>query len=204
MIATEAVFEAMPFVPTPERAFIVSRIIREVCRFETLFTDFQKAHNPLCSDLGTCDVCRSRFDLVSWRLAQPNARVWEVWQRGDETDCVGILYLTDIQPGMDAKAHYVFWDKDLQNKTELLRQMIGWSFAGHDDWTALKRLTVEVPDNSFALARHAAMKLGFGGQFRYYLPKRGKQYIPVEGIKKSVVPQGGRYRDMLILGLVNG
>lgn len=197
-------FEAFPFTPTPQRADVLSAVVRGVSQFETLFTDFERACVPLCANPHTCFKCRNRLGLVSARLCDPRARVWEVWKKGPEPDVVGILYLTDVIPGGDAKAHYVFWDTGLRDKTELIEQMIDWCFADHDGWLALKRLTVEVPDYAFALARHAANKLGFGGQFKYFIPNRGKQFIPVEGIKRNVLPWRGEMHDMLILGRLNG
>lgn len=197
-------FEAYPFTPTPQRSHITSRIIREVSCFETLFTDYERACVPLCADVYPCPRCRSRLETVAWRLSHPSARVWEVWKKGPDADVIGILYLTDVIPGGDAKAHYVFWDTGLKDKTELIENMIQWCFEDHENWNALRRLTVEVPDYAFALARHAANKLGFNGDFKYFIPGRGRQHIPVEGIKRNVLPWRGEMHDMLILGRLNG
>ena len=197
-------YEAQPFTPTPERYEIVSRIIREVAQFETLFTDYERACVPLCADTYSCPRCRNRLATVGQKLANPNARVWEVWRQGDQPEIVGIAYLTDIIPGGDAKAHYVFWDKELMSKTRLLEEMIQWCFRDHPDWIALRRLTVEAPTFGYAFIRHAHRKLGFGGDFKYKLPGKKPSTINVEGVRKGAIRWNNNDVDMVMLGRTNG
>lgn len=82
--------------------------------------------------------------------------------------------------------------------------MIAWAFEDHpeNNWRALQRITIEVPDFAFALARHASRKLGFGGPFEWKLPKGGP-VMQVEGVKPKSVLWRGERRDLLLLGLPN-
>lgn len=203
-VATTALYEAVPYTPLPERYDVVSRIIREVAQFETLFTDYERACVPLCADTYSCPRCTERLQLVSLKLADPRARVWEVWKHGEQSDIVGIAYLTDIIPGGDAKAHYVFWDKELMSKTGFLEEMIQWCFADHPDWIALRRLTVEAPTFGYAFIKHAARKLGFGGDFKYRLPGKKPYAVSVEGVRKGAIRWNNSDVDMVMLGRLNG
>jgi hypothetical protein len=200
-----AVYEARPFLPSVDRASVVSTVLRGVAKYESLFTDYQRACEPVCADATQCARCASRIMRVSSILTDPKAYVWEVWKLDDEgTDVVGIVYLTDVVVGGDATAHYVFFDQDLHSKTKLLEQMIGWCFQDHPDegWVALRRLTITVPEFAFALARHATRKLGFGGPYKYK-SQRGA-LVDVEGVKQKAIPWRGENADLLVLGRLNG
>lgn len=198
-------YDARPFYPSVERAAVVSAVLRGVAKYESLFTDYQRACEPVCDDATQCAKCASRLYRVSSILTDPKAYVWEVWKTDDDgSEVVGIVYLTDIVVGGDATAHYVFFDQDLHSKTKLLEQMIGWCFEDHpeQDWVALKRLTITVPEFAFALARHATRKLGFGGPYKYK-GQRGSE-VSVEGVKKKAIPWRGDNADLLLLGRLNG
>lgn len=200
-----ATLEAIPFCPTPDRYAVVSHVLREMSRYETIFTDYQRACVPLCDDVTQCPNCAGRIMRVSQVLTDPKARAWEVWQNDEKgTSIVGMVYITDIVLGGDAIAHFVFFDDELRGKANLLESMIQWCFTDNpeDGWVGLRRLTVEVPDFAFALARYANRKLGFGGEYLY----RGRKgsAIPVEGVKKSAIPWRGTHADLLLLGRVNG
>lgn len=203
-------FEAVPFDPSPYRANIISDIVRKTASIETLFTDYQPACKPLCEDVTQCERCADRLRAVAWSLSSPTARVWEVWKHGEESEVVGILYLTKIIPGCDALAHYAFFDLDLQGKTKLIQEMIDWCFTEHEDWYALRRLTIEVPNFAFALARHATLKLGFGGSYHYEHKRqrangaRQTVKVPVEGVRRSAIRWKGADADLLVLGRLNG
>lgn len=204
-VMTRAEFQALPYDPWTEgRQGVVSRIVRELACFETLFTDYERACVPLCADVTRCEKCSHRLRLVSAKLADPKAMVWEVWRVSPDPDIVGIAYLTDVIPGGDAKAHYVFWDRDLIGKTALLEKMIKWCFTEHPNWIPLRRITVEAPTFGYAFIRHAVRKLGFGGDFKYKLPGRKFTMIPVEGIKKSAIRWNGNDVDLVQLGRING
>jgi hypothetical protein len=50
-----------------------------------------------------------------------NGLLWEV-------DDVGILYLTQIIPGLSAVAHFSFWDRRLRGRENLIREMLKLGF----------------------------------------------------------------------------
>ena len=189
-------YVAIPFNPTPARAGVVSAIMRGIMEFETVFTDYQKPCMEVC---GECEACARARASIALMLSRPDSRSWEVWDTEGE-GLVGLLYVTQVIPTVDAKAHYVFFDRKLSDKTGLLEGMIQWAFQDHDDWKPLKRLTVEIPEFAFATARHAAKKLGFGGDFIYR--KDGKM-LPVEGVKRKAIRWRGSEFALLQMGRVN-
>ncbi len=172
----------------PHRADIIDRIMHELTRFDTIFTDYQSGDGRLWA--------------VANVLNKPNSFVWEVWRYEDSVpvDVVGILYLTDINVGQDAVAHYVFFDGDLRSKTQLMNKMLDWIFSDHEGWPALQRVTAEIPDFAFALARFAQKYLGFSGPFKH---KVAGKTVMVEGVKQDAVLWRGKPRDLLILGKLN-
>lgn len=182
-------YQAIRMIPHPERAEIISSIMREMLRFETMFTDYQKNEE-------------TRLQAIAASLTKPDSLTWEVWryEDGEVVDVVGIFHLSEIRPGHDAVAHYVFFDGNLRGKTELIKKMLDWSFRDHEDWDALRRLTIEIPDYAFALARHAQHKLGFGGPFKHRI---GGKTVKVEGVKQGALRWRGESRDLLIMGKLN-
>jgi hypothetical protein len=141
---------------------------------------------------------------VSQMLSRRDALIWEVWRTdGADPQLVGIVYLTEIEIGVDALAHYIFFDRELRDKTELLRSMLEWFFTPHAEvgWEPLRRVTVEIPDFAFALAKHAQRYLGFGGDFSLTL--NAKTPLRVEGVKRSAFRWRGVDRNLLVMGCVN-
>jgi len=188
-------YELLPFDPIPARHEIVSKILREVSAKETLFSDFGAPCAEACvvsKDVAEmCDTCRMRMTTVAAALSAPNTRAYEVW---DETpEVVGVIYFSDILPGIDAKGHYVFFDGGLSSKTEVIEEAIQDVAAE----MALERITIEIPAPFVVLARHASRKLGFGGPFKAAL---GRKSIRVEGVKTGAVRWRGVLVDLLILG----
>ena len=159
-----------------------------LCRFDTIFTDYQKGED--------------RMWAVAHVLNKPNSYSWEVWRSedGEFVDVVGILYLTNISAGQDAVAHFVFFDEDLRGKTRLMQRVLDWIFTDHEDWRALQRVTVEIPDFMFALVRYAQRYLGFSGPFTHKIAGKSAR---VEGVKKNAILWRGKPRDLLILGKTN-
>lgn len=160
------------------------------------------AHESIFTDYVSDDDTK-KLTVASF-LTKPDSVVWEVWRTEHSlpVDVVGILYLTRVRWGQEAVAHYVFFDGDLRGKTSIINEIIGWCFEDHPErnWKALNRLTVEIPDVWYALAKHAHFKLGFGGKFRHRI---GNRTLEVEGIKRGAVLWRGEMRDVLILGLIN-
>lgn len=94
-----------------------------------------------------------RVQVAAW-LMDPNSLFWEVWYHGQ---IVGILGVTQIVRGLDAAAHFAFFDRQLLGRRQLVLTMMGWCFRNLE----LRRLTVEIPDYLGPLIRFARAKLGF-------------------------------------------
>ena len=168
---------------------------------ETIFTDYERACVPVCDDVTKCSRCAHRLSVVSYMLARSDARVWEVWaETASGLDVVGILYLTRIVPGVDAVAHYAFFDGKVRSRTSIMEAAISWLFSPNPSWSVLplQRVSLEIPDYAFALAHHATKHLGFGGPFRWK-HTNGKS-IPVEGVKPNYIRWRGSARNLLLLG----
>ena len=62
-----------------------------------------------------------------------------------------------LVPGLDALAHFAFFDRQLLGKRKLVVSMIGWAYRE----LRLRRLSCEIPEHLEALVRFARAKLGF-------------------------------------------
>lgn len=94
-------------------------------QFKTLFTseirgDFKKFLELFLSDGPNGIQCNGLFWVVD--------------------DFVGIMYITDIIPGLDAKCHVSFFDRRLNGREPLFREMIKYVLERYD----FHRLTIEV------------------------------------------------------------
>jgi hypothetical protein len=192
-------FEVFPHVP---RGTVMAHIVDRLAQHETVFSDYNSMCDEKCY---SCPRCQRALTTIAYTLTKPNTIVWEVWDP-DSVDLAGILYVTDVNLGCDAKAHYAFFDNDLWGKTSVVESVIDWLFHDHEGWPALNRLTIEIPDFAFALAAHASRKLGFGGDTTYQARKKnGKvsRTIPVEGVKRKALRWRNTDRDVLVLGRLN-
>lgn len=204
-------YEVLPLRLTPERAPIVSEILRNIFTHETVFSDYQRGCGECDEKLleAMCERCRGQMRVISRTLGSPDSRVWEVWRVGGGV--VGVIFFSDIVVGNDATGHYIFFDEKLSDKTGVLNEVMNWAFTDHptENWPALRRITIEIPNHASALVRHAHKRLGFGGRFRHVLSSRmfkGKLQetsVKVEGVKEKAVMWRGELRDLLILGLQN-
>ena len=92
--------------------------------------------------------------LIASVLSNPLNRVWLVWNSGT---LIGSLLLTDIVPRSDAQAHFVFFDRVLFGRKQLLWNLMGKVFQEYD----FQRLTVEVPEYLTPLYKFVRKKLMF-------------------------------------------
>lgn len=170
--------------------FLLSRLAAH----KHYFTDFTRGCSGECT--GFCkDLvpgCKTVKHRVASALLAKDALVWEVWRKAAPVDFCGILRLSEVEPGCNAKAHFMFFDSRLKDKMPLLAAWKDWVFTN----LGLRRITVEVPANAFVLAK-AASRLGFGGSFDY-------NGLPVEGVLRQAKILDGEPLDMLIMGCVNG
>ena len=88
--------------------------------------------------------------------AYVNGIVWDIWH-GDEI--CGIFILNRVRQGLDAHAHFLFFDNELRNKRELCRVAMRQTFA--DTSLDLHALRVEVPAHMGSLAGFLRKALGF-------------------------------------------
>ena len=134
---------AVPFSPAPasKLEYILTRLVEH----DTWWSDFE----------------RGRRETAARLLMAQNNAVFEVWKFGSDVQQgqqpAGVILLTDILPGVDAKAHFIFFDGRLRDKTALLKNMMAWAFGAFQ----LHRLTAEIPDYAFALVKYAREQLGF-------------------------------------------
>ena len=131
---------AVPFRFDERRAVVNDRLIQGCLQLPNLFPI------PL-------DELSRRVAVAAW-LTDPNHVFYEVWL--NQTLC-GILGLTRIVPGLDALAHFAFFDRQLLGRRKLILSLMGWAFRE----LRLRRLSVELPEHLDALVRFARAKLGF-------------------------------------------
>lgn len=99
-------------------------------------------------------------------------------------DFVGIMYLTDIDAGIDAKVHYAFFDGRHRGRRDLVRAMILYVM----DRYQFHRLTAEAPLYWKASAMLFAEQVGFIKEGRKRLARKfdGKWFdVNIYGILKE-------------------
>ena len=165
------------------------------------FTDYTRGCSGTCK--GFCTNLTNGCSLVKHRVAAAllakDAIVWEVWRQQPAANLAanslafcGILRLSDVEPGCSGKAHYMFFDgARLKEKTPILQAWKEFAFSK----LQLKRVTIEVPENAYALAKHAVRELGFGGGFEH----RG---LPVEGVIRGARVIDGKPMNIFVLGVL--
>ncbi len=82
---------------------------------------------------------------------EPTGLFWVV------DDFVGVFYLTDITPGVDAKVHYTFLDGRHRGRVELAQAMLRFAFEKYN----FRRLSAEVPLYATESAFHLMRLVGF-------------------------------------------
>lgn len=185
------IYEAFPLHLFPANAATIAkahRLLSTVPRYESYLTDYRKGCDVSC---GQCPVCQAVKRLAARKLTDPTSRNWEVWaldDGGDMVDFAGILRLEDVQPGREATAHYFFFDGSLRDKTDLLQAWLSWAFEDHEDWSSLRRVSLELPAHAYATIRHATKRLGF----------------KEEGRKAEALIWRGTWEDAVMLGRTNG
>ena len=115
-------------------------------------------HRHWYSDIDWDKGPEARRSFASAYIADAyvNGIVWDIWH-GDEI--CGIFILNRVVPGIDAYAHFLFFDHELRNKRELCRVAMRQTFA--DTKLNLHALRVEVPAHMGSLAGFLRKALGF-------------------------------------------
>ena len=115
-------------------------------------------HRHWYSDIEWDKGPESRRSFASAYIADAyvNGIVWDIWH-GDAI--CGIFILNRVSRGIDAHAHFLFFDHELRNKRELCRVAMRQTFA--DTKLNLHALRVEVPAHMGSLAGFLRKALGF-------------------------------------------
>ena len=92
--------------------------------------------------------------MVIGRLSNLESKTWEVWRGGE---LVGLLHADDIVPKVDARCHFIFFDRVLVDKRALCHATMDWLFRTYD----LHALRVEIPTYAAKLAGFARKALSF-------------------------------------------
>jgi len=109
----------------------------------------------------------------------------------ERTDGNGILYLTNVIPGLSALAHIVYWDKRLGGREAFTLDCLRWGFTN----IGLKKVNVWMPEFAKA-AIHFARKLGFQfeGKVRRWSYSQGRTYdILMYGMTNEEAFSGQQY-----------
>ena len=124
---------------------------------------------PLGSDM-------ERKLAVAWWLNDPKNLSWEVWRGGT---LVGVCGYTRIVAGLDALAHFAFWDRELLGRRTLLLKLMRWAF----DNLGLQRISAEIPEHLGPVIRFTRVKLGF----RYEGETLAARHPKVLGLEKAQI-----------------
>lgn len=103
----------------------IAWLYEKLSPFDTLFDDYIRGDFE--------DFLRVFLKPLPSGDVEAAALVWEV-------DDVGILYLTDIVPGVEALVHAAFWDRRLNGRENLVREMVKFLFSNFD----FNRLTARI------------------------------------------------------------
>lgn len=72
-------------------------------------------------------------------------------------DFLGILSISDIRPLYDANVHFIFFDKVLNGREKLVKEMLRYIFTTYN----FQRLSAEIPHYASKRVRHFANSVGF-------------------------------------------
>jgi RimJ/RimL family protein N-acetyltransferase len=206
MIESRGVFKAVPLGVHRDPAkleYILDRLVEH----ETEWSDFQKGRREIASG------------LLAQHYTSARTCILEVWRVDEAPELCGLIAFTDILRGVDAQAHLVFFDGKLRNllgKRDLLLRTMDWAFQTWD----LHRLSLTLPETSFALVDFARKKLGFRfeGERRNIKQRRAVEHghlksrrwltvtpsaqeAEVGSRRYQALYQHGEWRDVLLLSL---
>jgi len=131
------------------------------------------------------DYTREDFERFVRLLMNPAT----LWLETDDGN--GILYLTEITPGLSAAAHFAFWDGKLSGREGLLIECMKWAVIVLN----LVKINVWIPEFAKA-AVHFSEKIGFKreGVLRRWSYSNGALYDVIAlGITREEVLNGSVY-----------
>jgi len=148
--AREGVFKAVPLdLSDPAQlTYILDRLVEHESEWSDFHQDPQ-ARRVIASG------------MLAETLTSERTAVLEVWQMlPTGPELVGLAGFDQIVPQVNADFHPIFFDGKLRNafgKREILLRVLDWGFA---TWH-LHRISVALPETSFALVDFTRKKLGF-------------------------------------------
>jgi RimJ/RimL family protein N-acetyltransferase len=104
-------------------------------------------------------------------------------------DFVGVFYMTEMKPGVDAQVHFSFFDRRLRGRLELMRAMVRYCFEEYK----FHRLSTEIPlyIKHFSLDFLEALGFKYEGRRRQATQYKGEWYDrKLYGILKSEALNG--------------
>jgi RimJ/RimL family protein N-acetyltransferase len=121
-----------------------------------------------------CDQTAGDYSaFVRW-LLDPSTIVVTV-------DDVGILYATELIPGLDAMVHYFFWDRQVEGRHRVILRVLQWGF----ETFGLHRINIEVPRHAYT-ALHRIHRMG----------------LRFEGVRREGQLYKGKWHDILLFGVL--
>ena len=121
--------------------------------------------------------CATFFSKDAAGKVTPQGLFWLV------DDYVGMFYVTDIYPGIDAQCHYLFFDKKHKGRENLAKEMLRYLFKEFK----FHRLSIELPNYASDSTRRFIQNIGF-----HYEGKKSKSAI-----------LNGIWYDVNLYGLLN-
>ena len=97
-------------------------------------------------------------------------------------DFIGIFYMTNIVPGVDAKVHYLFFDRRHNGRVELVQEMVKYVFRKYN----FRRLSVDLPFYSSKHTFNFLNQIGF----------------TKEGRKRKAIWHNDDWFDVAIFGIL--
>lgn len=107
---------------------------------------------------------------------EANGLLWEI------DDLLGVFYLNDIIPGVDANTHYTFLDGRFKGRIELTKKMLRYVFEKYK----FRRLSTVIPKYAQVYADTFALNLGF----------------KKEGRRRKCVLYNGEWFDATLYGIL--
>jgi hypothetical protein len=139
--------------------------------------------------------------MVIARLVNPTGKSWEVYR---DSELVGLLHADEITPKVDARCHFIFFDRSLVDKRELCRATMKWLFEHYD----LHILRVEIPTYAAKLAGFARKALSFKyeAEGRPFSWPTSAAPLDADAAKLGsrrhhAIFHDGRWHDLLLLSL---
>lgn len=138
-------------------------------KIQELWMEYQK-HDVLFSD-----YTKGKLEPFLMVLMDDRSVWFEVYDLTFEKP-IGVMMISNVVPGFDARGHFAFWDGVGSGREELVWRMMEWFFDKYN----LHRMTARVPPYQRGVIRFVE-RLGFKkeGEMREAAPYKG-EWVPLE------------------------